>query len=424
MSPKIITLKEKRVVLKNFASLSTLQGINYLLPILILPYIIRIIGPEKFGLIAFAQAFTQYFMILTDYGFNLSATKKISLCEKNQKKVCSIFSSVITTKIFLSLISFAALFAVVSFVPKFKKDWLLYIFSFGAVIGNTLFPIWFFQGKEKMAYIARINIICGITYVIFIFIFVKTPMDYIYIPLFNSFFYLIAGVSGLYVAFTKFGLEYIAQTYGDIQKELKAGWNIFTSIVAINTYTATRIFAMGLLTNNTITGYYSIAEKIAGFIQAFLLEPFSQAIYPRLNKIFMRDKQRALNLMRKIQKNTTLGYFICLPLIFLSAAIIVNITCGIKYPQTVNALRLLLVAVFFITANAFRVQFLLICGRTDIYAQLHIAAALFGLPLIFILIHYFSYLGAGMAAIIIETAIISTTFYIFRKYVAPSIAPR
>ncbi len=421
MGKKIITLKEKKVILKNFVSLSTLQSINYLLPITILPYIIRTIGPEKFGLIAFAQAFAQYFMILTDYGFNLSATRKISLCEKNKEKVCSIFSSVITTKIFLSLISFAILLTVISFVPKFKKDWLLYIYSFGAVIGNTLFPVWFFQGKEKMAYIARINIVCGITYVIFIFLFVKAPIDYLYIPLFNSLFLLIAGISGLYVAFTRFGLEYISQTYGDIQKELKAGWDIFISIIAVNAYTTTRVFAIGLFTNNILTGYYSIAERIAGFIQTFLLEPFSQAIYPRLNKIFIKNKQRALKLMRKIQKNTMIGYLLTLPLVFLAADFIINIFCGTPYPQAAKVLRLLLIGVFFIGANAFRVQFLLICGRTDIYSKLHITAALFGLPLIFILIHYFSYLGAAMATVIIEAGVITTTFYITGKYVIPPI---
>lgn len=424
MAKTLISAKEKKLILKNFASLSTLQSINYLLPIVILPYIIRIIGLEKFGLIAFAQAFIQYFMILTDYGFNLSATRKISLCEKNKKKVCSIFSSVITAKIFLSLVSFAILLTIISFVPKFKKDWLLYIYSFGAVIGNTLFPVWFFQGKEKMAYISRINIACGITYVIFIFLFIKTPIDYLYIPLFNSLSLLIAGISGLYVAFTRFGLEYISQTYTDIQKELKAGWDIFISIIAVNAYTTTRVFAIGLFTNNILTGYYSIAERIAGFIQTFLLEPFSQAIYPRLNKIFIKNKQRALKLMRKIQKNTMIGYLLTLPLVFLAADFIINIFCGTPYPQAAKVLRLLLIGVFFIGANAFRVQFLLICGRTDIYSKLHITAALFGLPLIFILIHYFSYLGAAVATVIIEAGVITTTFYIARKYVIPSLTPR
>ena len=78
-------------VLHNVTSLSGLQVVTYLFPIIILPYLFRVIGPEKFGLIAFAQAFVQYFMILTDYGFSVSATKEISLCLENKTKSAMLF---------------------------------------------------------------------------------------------------------------------------------------------------------------------------------------------------------------------------------------------------------------------------------------------------------------------------------------------
>src|ERR1700723_3193778 len=81
-------------VLRNVTSLSGLQIITYLFPIIILPYLFRVIGPEKFGLISFAQAFVQYFMILTDYGFSVSATKEISLCLEDKEKVRSVISAV------------------------------------------------------------------------------------------------------------------------------------------------------------------------------------------------------------------------------------------------------------------------------------------------------------------------------------------
>src|SRR3989338_2604121 len=98
MADKTITPNEKKIVLANFISLTTLQGINYVLPVIVLPYLIRVIGPEKFGLVAFSQAFVQYFMIFTDYGFSLSATREISLCRGQKGKICSIFSSVMTVK--------------------------------------------------------------------------------------------------------------------------------------------------------------------------------------------------------------------------------------------------------------------------------------------------------------------------------------
>ena len=152
---------ERKTVLHNFASLSVLQAITYLLPVLILPYLFRVIGPEKFGLIAFAQAFVQYFMILTDYGFSISATKEISLCQHDRAEISKVFSSVMMVKIALAVVSLILLGCIVYFVPKFRDDWMVYVLSFGAVLGNTLFPVWFFQGTEKMRYIADLNIAGG-----------------------------------------------------------------------------------------------------------------------------------------------------------------------------------------------------------------------------------------------------------------------
>jgi len=188
--------------------------------------------------------------------------------------------------------------------------------------------------------------------------------------------------------------------------------------VAINAYTTTRVFAVGLLTNNTLTGYYAIAERIAAFIRAFPLDSLSQAIYPRLNKIFLKNKKRAIKLMHKIQDTTTLGYIISLPLVFYFSSPIVSIICGKAYPEVIMALRLLLPAVFFVGANAFRVQFLLVGGRADLYSKLHVTAALAGLPLIFFFIYCFSYLGAAISTVIIEAGVIIATLRIVRRGIA------
>jgi len=55
--------------------------VKYLLPLLTLP------RPDEFGLIIFVQAFLQYFVVFTDYGFNLSVTRGISVHRDDIQRV-------------------------------------------------------------------------------------------------------------------------------------------------------------------------------------------------------------------------------------------------------------------------------------------------------------------------------------------------
>lgn len=412
---RIVTHKEKRIVLSNFLSLTTLQGISYILPLVVIPYLIRVIGMEKFGLIAFAQSFVQYFMIFTDYGFSLSATKTISLIGEHKQKISEVFSSVMTVKFLFTAISLAVLCVILYFVPKFRNDWLIYILSFGVVIGSTLFPIWFFQGKEKMIYITVVNVISGITYAVSIFIFVKDPADYQLVPLLTSLSSIVSGILGLYIAFRKFQIRFIIHKYDTIRQELKTGWDIFISILSVNAYTTSRIFVVGLLTNNVITGYYSIAERIANIIQTFPMDSFTRAVFPRISNVFAKNKQRAVSIMYRIQDGITLGFVVSLPIAYVLSPLIIKITCGAVYQEVVFALRLLLAAVFFVGANNFKVQFLLVCGKQDLYAKIHVTAALLGLPLLFILINQFSYVGAALATVLTEAGVFIVTSLIIDK---------
>ncbi len=412
---QMVEPKEGKAVMHNAAFLSGLQAVTYILPIIILPYLFRVVGAEKFGLIAFAQAFAQYFMILTDYGFSISATREISISQNEHAKICEIFSSVMIVKITLALISFLIMAALVYFIPKFRHDWLIYILSFGVVLGNTLFPVWFFQGTERMKYIAHLTILGELIYAFCIFTMVKSADDYLMVPLITSFVALTIGLLGQYVAFRRFQVAFKFPGYKNLHQQIKSGWNLFISIVAINAYTTTRIFAVGLLTSNTVTGFYSIAEKIANAVQTFPLSSFSQAIFPNLSKIYHKNKAMAFKLMQEIQQITNVIALIFIPLTFILAPFIITIVCGGHYPEAVLTLRLLLLAVFFVSANAFRIQFLLVCSQTQTYSRIHITMALIGLPLILLLIKTYSYAGAAMATVVIEGGIFMLTYRAIKR---------
>lgn len=78
-------LKNKSVFLKNLISLATVQGLNYLLPLLTLPYLVRVVGVDKFGVLSLATVVIAFFIVVTDYGFNYTATREISLNKSNKR---------------------------------------------------------------------------------------------------------------------------------------------------------------------------------------------------------------------------------------------------------------------------------------------------------------------------------------------------
>jgi PST family polysaccharide transporter len=354
-------------------------------------------------------------MVLTDYAFNITATREVSLFQDDQARISEIFSAVMTAKALLLALSLLIFTALVHSIPRFRDDWLLYTLSFGPVIGNALFPLWLFQGLEKMKYIARLKMLGEFAFAFGIFLLVRGPQDYLLVPLVNSAVFLVTGILGICLVFWRLRLAFKFPRLKPVRRELRAGRNLFWSIVAINAYTTTRIFVVGLLTTNTLTGFYSIAEKIAGVAQTFPLSSFSQAIFPRLSNIFRRNRAMAFKLMQQIQLITVYISAISLPLIFMAAPFIMRLVCGGDYPQATATLRLLIIAVFFVSANAFRVQFLLVCGKPRTYARIHITMALVGLPLLILLVRSFSYLGAAMATVVIEAGIFTITYVTVRR---------
>ncbi|MCD6429443.1 flippase [bacterium] len=405
----------KKRLIGNFLSLSALQAVNYLLPLITLPYLVRILGPEKFGLIAFAQSFIQYFNILTDYGFNLSATREISIYRDNKEKISEIFSSVMITKFGLMMISFLILSFLVFTIPKFKNDWLVYIFTFGMVIGQILFPVWFFQGMERMRYITILNIIAKGIFTICIFIFIRKMADYLYVPLINSMGFLVAGGLSLRIVSKDFGIKFMLPSFEAIKYQLKEGWHIFISTVAISLYTTSNTFILGLFTNNTIVGYYAAAEKIIKAVQG-LLSPISQTVYPHISKLASESKERALNFIRKLVKLVGAGTFILSLLLFILAAPVVNIVLGEQYQSSIIVLQILAFLPFIIgLSNIFGIQTMLTFNLKRAFSKILISAGLLNITLALILAPLYQHIGVSIAVLTTEIFVTLSMFFYLQK---------
>ncbi len=81
-----------KTLFSNFISLSVLKGLNLILPLLTIPYLLGVIWVEKYGILAFVNAIVLYFQIVIEYGFNSTATRDISVFSSDKKKVEQLFN--------------------------------------------------------------------------------------------------------------------------------------------------------------------------------------------------------------------------------------------------------------------------------------------------------------------------------------------
>ena len=337
----ITNTEDKKRLLSNFVSLSILQAFAYILPLITLPYLVRVLGVEKFGLVMFAQSFIMFFNILVDYGFNLSATREVSIHRDDKEKLTEIFSSVMSIKFILIGVSLIILSIVVSSFEKFSSHWELYYLTFLIVIGQALFPIWYFQGLEKMKYITIVNITSKIIFTIAIFIFIHNENDYLLVPIFNGLGFIIGGLYALWIIYKHFNQKFVLQNISTMIKYFKDSSQFFLSRVSVSIYTSANTFVLGLFTNNTMVGYYSIAEKLYIAMHQFY-QPLVQALYPYI------AKKRNIKRFKKIYLSAVVFNLLFLSVAYFLSPWLVLLIAGSEIMQSIIAFKLFLVVLLIV----------------------------------------------------------------------------
>ena len=280
--------KEHRKVFENFCSLSILNIANYIFPIILIPYLTMVLGVEKYGTYIYAYTIMNYFTLFVQYGFEYSATKKVSLIREDHNMLEEIYSSIMLLRfIFNLLISLIVLF-LISFIPFFKNEAILYSCGLLLVWGQTIIPLWLYQGLEKMKFITLISFSSRLISVLLIFTLVSKISDYNEVLLLQGLGYIIGAVISLYIVFFKLHIKFRIPKKVMLWTELKDGWYLFLSTIGMNFYRESNILLLGLFTNYSVVGVYAPAEKVVKACQS-LTSPFVNAIYPYFSRKMCND---------------------------------------------------------------------------------------------------------------------------------------
>jgi PST family polysaccharide transporter len=289
----------KKRLVSNIISLGMIQGITYLLPLLTFPYLIKILGADKFGLIAFSNAVIAYLGLVIEYGFNLSATQDIALNRNSKKKLSILFSGVILAKSLLFFCCSMLMILSIFLFDVIRNESLIYIVSLGVLFGQVLFPVWLFQGMESMRILSFLTILSKIFFTLLIFIFIKKQEDYWIVPLLNAISSIFIGIIAFAVGFRSFKLTFYIVGWNRLILLFKSGWHIFVSRIFVNFYSTTNTIILGIFTNNVVVANYAIAEKIIQATEG-LFAPINQGIFPYLSILYSNSKPRFYSIIKKV----------------------------------------------------------------------------------------------------------------------------
>ncbi len=407
----LINNKEFKRVFGNFFYLSVTNFANFVLPLITFPYLVQKLGVSNFGLLAFATAIITYFQTLTDFGFNLTATRQVTVNRFRPSKLSTIVSAVFAIKLLFLMLSSLILLFLVAAIPKFQEHSSVYFYTFGLVIGQCLFPSWFFQGIEKIRIISILNLFSKIFFTFCIFIFINVESDFYLVPIINSLGQISIGIVAIVIMLNKYKVKIKIPTITQMDFYFKDGWHIFISNISVTLYSSAIITILGFFSNNIIVGYYSVADKVIQIFRSFLA-PLSQAVFPYLSSIALTSREKVLS-TNFLMLKCGLILMICISLgIYYFANDIIFIVMKKDIAEASAVLKILSpIPVLIFLANIFALFTMIVFARNRQYSKIIVSAGIISIILSFIMIPLFTYIGAAITVLLIEIYV--TLRYVF-----------
>ena len=405
-----------RLVLENFLSLSSIHVLGQIAMLVLVPFVTRKLGMEKFGITSFGISVVMIFQFIAVYGFNNSAARKAALHKHDYSYIQRLYSSVSLAKLLLCLVAAAVYFTFIFTTTKqqFAGYKELYTILFLYVIGESLFPMWLLMGLEEMRFLGILNFISRIMMVIATLLYINSPDDYILYAGFTTIGFVINGVLGTGLVLFKLNIRPIIPQVHELKEVFREGLPIFLSLVSIYTYTSCRIIILGLFADENTIGQYAVGERITGALQIFPVSALVTALLPRLTSMYSTDKTRTLRLMKKVQKAITFYVMALAVPVLIFAPEMITIIANQPYTISIETLRILVVSVIVVLSNAIRVQLFIISGDFATFSKIHITWSLIGLGIITYSTSAFSYGGLAWSIVALETCILTTTIIVQR----------
>jgi polysaccharide transporter, PST family len=388
-------------LVQNAAALYGVQCVRKIFPLLTVPFLARVLGPEGWGAVAFTQSLAEFIVLITEFGFNLSATRDIARQRGSRQACAGIMAGVLGSQVLLAAAGSIAAILVSRTIPLLRDNPKLLAAGLFYAVAQGFMPLWFFQGLEKMRYAAVLEISGRVAGVFAILVFVRGP-EHMWLALFlQGLTPAVSTVAGLALARTE--IPWRMPTPALVREALTRGWPMFLFRSAESLYGVGNAFLLGLFASPVQVGYFASAEKISRAIFG-LLNPIRESLYPRLSSIAHDSPESARKLARAGMIVMIGGGVVLGATVFAFAPALIGLLMGQAFGPAVTVLRILSVLpVLLSITHSAGLQWLLPLGRDSEVNRIIVCAGVVNVILAVILAPNFAHLGMAWAVVSAES---------------------
>jgi PST family polysaccharide transporter len=398
--------------------MSGTQIAAYAFPIATIPYLARVLGPTGWGMVAFAQALGLYVSMVVEFGFNLSATRRVARARDDQQQLEEIVAGVLGAKVLLALVCVAIMLILQRFVAVFQRDHLILWAGVLSGIGQGFSMLWYFQGLERMKTPAAMDIISKGIAAAGIFFLVHGRRDAWKVLALQCVCYCLASLFLIAISYRQIRFRWPNLDSGELALRDSAAMFLFRSSVSL--YTTANALILGALSTPIAVGFYSGAERL---VKAMinLLTPLTQTLFPRLSRLLSTDRERAAWLVRiSFAVMTLAGLVMCIGTL-VAAPVITRVVLGPGYAAAIPVMRVLsLLMPAVAVSTVLGMQWMLPLGMDAIYNKIIISAGLLNLSLASCLAFRWQQMGMAYAVVTSEYVVaIAVCIVVVKRGISP-----
>lgn len=395
--------------------LIALQGINQFLPLLVLPYLMVVLGATGYGYVGFSLSVIQYLVLVVDFGFNLSATRRVAQVRDDRREVTRVFWSVFWAKLMLLAGTLVLLAVLLLAVPTFQKYQTALLCTLPMLLGSAFTFLWLFQGLGRVRQMAIINTASKIIMLPLIFWLVKSPADYPLAAFIQSGVFVLTAVISIGYLWR---LRCVGAPVGErsaIRQAMSESFPLFLSSASTSVYTQLFVVILGFYCTTDVVGRYSSAERIMRALCFVLYTPINQAFFPRISAAAVAEPVQVRRIFSTL-RNLVAAIMLLVGVALFVGAPYVSYFLGSEYVGIEDLLRIFAFAPIFIgMGGVYGQSGLVAMGQHEAhrhFRNVYFMVAVLALVLVAVLTPLFHETGAALALLASEMAV----FVLMRLY--------